>query len=457
MAFVSNLDPDEQKNPNQGAVAPVGGGGVHLAPSSGVGSAGNGSGPSNSPAGGQFATLQTYLDANQGKAPDLANTITKGIGDQYNTLQGQNTQTLNDIQGQVTQGYTPENKDLLASEASNPVSFVSNPGNVSAFQAQTNDKYTGPGSAEGTGQYQNQFASLNNAIAKGQGDVSTEAGREGLLQGVENRPTAGVTALNSAILSQDPSSQSKIENAYQPFSNLISQFQTGAQGINQNIGQGQSQAQSAATNANKAIADQTAAINSTINNELSANQKTYNDYNTNSAREAKMLQTGNFNDIGQYGLDPRLANYVNNQVNPWMTTNAPNQSLSYNFSNAIPNISPAFAPTIGQSATPNDFAVVNALSALQGSPVSSPLNGVTPDATPYSVPTLPTVNNQALAGDIGSALQGISAPQSGVGYQQYRDLLYMLNQASTNGLDTLGTFSHPQGNPVVTGGGVAAR
>src|ERR1700690_437612 len=123
MAFVSNMsDEEEQKNQSQGPVAPGGASNtVKLAPTGGIGSAGGSpsAGGASPNSGGGFASLNQYVNANQGQAQPLANQITGGIQNQYNTLQGQNQQTLQGIQGQVDTGYTKQNQDILAQEAAN--------------------------------------------------------------------------------------------------------------------------------------------------------------------------------------------------------------------------------------------------------------------------------------------------------------------------------------------------
>src|ERR1700742_2459689 len=117
MAFIDNDDEEDQNNQN--STSPNGAGAVHLAPTSGVGSVGpNGGGADTKPAG-NFATLDKYLNANQGQAAPLADKISSGINNQYNTLAQGNQSTLQGINSQVTNapGYSANNPDLLAKEA----------------------------------------------------------------------------------------------------------------------------------------------------------------------------------------------------------------------------------------------------------------------------------------------------------------------------------------------------
>ena len=442
MAYVSNSQDDEEpKNPAQGAVPPAGGAGgasVQLAPSSGIGSAGGASAPSQPgqpAAGGSFATLDKYISANQGQAEPLANKITSDIGNQYNTLQGQNTSTLNDINNQVKSASTPSNaNDIIAQEAANPVSFANDKGNVGQFQSLLNASYGGPASAESTPGFTTQQNAVNNAIATGQQQTGSEAGRAQLLSQHEAAPSTSVTGLNSAILSQDPNAQGQIENAYKPFSNLLTGLNTGAQGIDQTIGSAQTNAQTTNAAANKQIADQINALNSNVNTELGDLQdKIYNAANTAETNLSTSLQNGKL--PTGYGVDPGLQSFLDTNVYPWMTTNAPGVSNTYNFANAVPQFTAPNVPTIQQAATANDYAQAGAFqNLLNGINSGAPATIINPSdaskAGTYTTPALPSVNNQALAGDIYSGLNS-STGQINVGskpFGQYNSLLAALDR-----------------------------
>lgn len=428
MPFIPNAYQDEEQ-PLQGAIAP-GAGGTRLSPG-GVGSTtGAGTAPAPKDAGGQFATLQSYLTANQGQAAPLANKITSGIQNQYSTLQGQNAATLGDIGSQVSANALPGNaSDVLTREAANPVSFAGDQGNVKQFQNLLGATYGGPATAEGTSQYQKQQAALNNAIATGTAQTGTEAGRKQLLSQNEARPTTGVTALNSAILTQSPDYLSQVQGAYKPFSNLLSGLSTGAQGINQNIAKMQGNVASANAAANKQIADQTAALNTGVNTGLTKLQDIYGQYNTGAADFASQLQGGKL-PVG-YGIDPGLQAFITKNLTPWLKQYTPGFTPTYNFANAVPTFPTAAVPTINQAATPQDFATFQALGTLAGAPVASPLAGLNPQlAGTYTTPTLPNVNNKLLAGDIYSGFNSSAGPIN-VGasaFGQYNALLAALDR-----------------------------
>lgn len=285
MAFVSNMPDNEEDKVNQptggqGPVSPTGGGGgaVHLAPSSAVATVGGGGTAGSGPtaAGGSFASLDKYLTANQGQAAPLTGKITSSINNQYSDLDTANNAAISGLNTKVADapGYTASNPDVLAQEAANPVSFAGDQGNVKNFQNLLTNSYGGPLSAEGTQEYSNQQNAINNAIATGTQNTTTEAGRKNLLVQNEATPTSGVTALNSAILSQDPNNLSSVESAYKPFNNLLTNLSTGASDVNTKIASEQSDAASSSKAANDAIASQINALNTGITGNLTTAQQT---------------------------------------------------------------------------------------------------------------------------------------------------------------------------------------
>lgn len=455
MAYVSN-DPDleeekqDQPNSSQGTVSPVGGAGgaVHLSPPGGVAAVGgagtpSGAGASGTPsagaatstpsqAGGQFGSLNQYLTANQGQAAPLAGKITSGINNQYNNLNNQDTSTLAGINQQVSANAAPsqdQTNATIAQESANPVSFTSNPGNVASFQNLLNASYAGPVSAESTAPYQAQQNAVNSAISAGQNAVGTEAGRENLLTQNEATPTTGVTALNSAILSQDPNALNSIETAYQPFSGLLNNLQTGAASADQQIAANQANATSDQSAANSAINNQITALNNNVNTEYGNLQ---NQYNTATGAETALtsgLQNGAL--PAGYGVDPGLQQFITNNINPWVAADDPGQSVSYNFSNAIPQLNTTAAPTIGQAATTQDYAQAQAFqNLLNGVTTGAPSMIINPatanQAGTYKAPIMPAVNNQALAGDIAGGLGQLPGNVAAGPYQSYLALLAAL-------------------------------
>lgn len=443
MAYVSNMQDDEEpKSPAQGAVPPSGGAGsssVQLAPSSGIGSAGGSSGPapSGGPAGGggQFATLDKYISANQGQAQPLADKVTTGIGKQYDTLAGQNTAALGDINSQVTAGMAPSNtNDIIAKEAANPVSFSGDQGNVKQFQSLLDASYGGPTSAEGTQSFANQQGAINNAIATGKQQTTTEGGREQLLSQNEAAPSTSVTGLNSAILANSPEALGQVENAYKPFSNLLTNLSTGAQGINQNISKAQSDAAATAKASNDAIAQQINALNTGISGNLTATQQNATAQNTKlkadlaagtpSSDDLRMMgmTSDQWNALSTADKAAATAQTVTSNKGQFgattgTTTIDPTQFLTQTSPNSVINAA--------NVATPEDYAKAQAFQTLlQGLNLQTPTAIINP-ATSGQAGTAPTsLNNydyqtalntatSAKADEVAAAQAYVDALQSG--------------------------------------------
>lgn len=394
MAYVANQEEDEQNQNNQ--VAPSGGGAsVHLAPSAGVGAVGTGAGTSGNgqgQGGGSFATIDKYLTANQGNAAPLAGQITQGITNQYNTLDQQNQAVGAGINNQINNGYTKEDTGLLAQEAAAPVSFAGNAGNVAGFQGQLNDKYTGPQSAEGTDAFTKQQAALNTAITNGKSATTTEAGRAGLLQGIQENKTNGVTALNSAILSQDPNAQSSIENAYQPFQNLVTGLGTMGQQADTNIAGATKEAAKASSDANNQLQGQVGTLNSGVDAKTKALSDQFNGYNTQATATGQKAQADN-SAIQTYASNtPQIGAVDTSSLNPYLNL----QALT------------GPAPTNATSADTGDYQMQGALQTLAGA--NNPLNTSITQATSGQAGTALPSNFAALQ----AQLQGMPAAENSV-------------------------------------------
>lgn len=436
MPYVSNMD-DEQKPdqaaPPQGGVSPTGGGTgvVRLSPSAAVPSVGGGgtsgasAGAGGAPApvaGGQFGSLQNYLSANQGQAAPLAGKITNSVNQEYGNLDAQNNAAIANINKQVTgaPGYTPNNPDVIAAATANPVSFASDPNNVKQFQSLLNNSYSGPASAESTSDYGSRQAAINNAIATGKKNTTTTEGRENLLSQNEATPTAGVTALNSAILSQDPNALSSVENAYTPFNNLLTNLQTGAQGVNATIGKEQADAATSSSAANKAISDQ---INS-INTAAQGNLNTANATNAGVANQYKgLLDTlGKGTNIispeqlSALGITKEQADALQHQgilanTTQYMTGHnfgAPSATTDVDNTAFLKSYIAPTAPTINQTATPEQFQRLMSLLTLNNGQLPSGALLDPTQAAQAGTYAAPTLNG---AFDYNSALANATAVQ----------------------------------------------
>lgn len=414
-------DNEEQKtDPSiapQGAVAPVGGtSAVRLSPSAavapaGIGGTGGAGTTAPAAAGGQFASLNQYINANQGQAEPLAGKLTTGIGKQYDTLAGQNTSTLNNIGGQVAAQAVPNANATLEQEAANPVSFTSNPSNIASFQKLLGATYSGPASTESTSDYTTQQDNINKAINEGKNATQTEAGRENLLSQNEATPTSGVTALNSAILSQSPEALNKVETAYQPFSNLVTGLQAGATDINKQIAQNQADIQQANKAANSALAGQVSGLNKAVNDTVAQDEANRQAYNT---------QLQDYQD--KYSPISTNINSLNELFSKAAAQGVPYSQVTNPFASALKqgvNNNIATAQTV---ATPDQYRQAQAFEALlkginSGIPVPVLNQNTVDQAGTYAAPDAfngpqGSATTQELAKELaGAVAAGNSGPQ----------------------------------------------
>ena len=156
MAFLppeeqNNQAPSGQTSPNPMGMAPppsaggsVGAGGTApkagAAPSSGT--------PTQF--GSSASKLGDYLSANAPQIQGQAQNVAGSLNNAYQQVGTDINNTGSQFGQQVQQGYTAGNQDLVNQAAGNTQQFVKDPNNVSGFQAQYNDAYTGPQSIEST-------------------------------------------------------------------------------------------------------------------------------------------------------------------------------------------------------------------------------------------------------------------------------------------------------------------
>lgn len=462
MPFVENMDDEQKQDPNapqQGAVSPVGNGGgaVHLSPSSAVPTVGGGgsagpTGAAPATAGGSFASLDKYLGANQGQAEPLAGKLTSSIGNQYNTLSGQTDSTLKDINSQIAANAAPTNSaDVVSQESANPVSFANDPGNVKSFQNLLNASYGGPTSAESTTGLSNQQNNINNAIAAGTAATTTEAGRENLLSQNEAAPTTGVTALNSAILSQSPTALGSVENAYKPFNNLLTNLQTGAGTADQSIAAQQAQASADNTAANNAINQQIGGVNTGAQANLdklnTGNTNFVNTYNGLINTLANGTQALTSDQISALGLTQAQADALQQQgvmanTSQYMTGHnfgAPSATTVLNNDAYLNQLSAPVDPTINQAATPEQFQTLAALLTLNNGQLPAGALLDPTQASQAGTYVAPTLNG---AFDYDKALQDATTAEQ----QERADA-----QTQANALTSAADLAHAQSQH---GGGI---
>lgn len=175
--------------------------------------------PSNKQAAQPFTNLNAYLSANAPQIEQQANTIAGNLTNQYGQTKGQIDTGVQDFNQQVSGGYTAPNQDIVNQAAANPTQFVQNPDNISAFQKQLNNKYTGPANFETTTPYQG----LNQQVtqqAQNANLLNTPSGIQTYLRSSGRNPTQGENVLDSVLLQGNPEAISTVQNAAAPFNTL---------------------------------------------------------------------------------------------------------------------------------------------------------------------------------------------------------------------------------------------
>src|SRR5579864_7687242 len=114
--------------------------------------------------GSSASKLGDYLSANAPQIQNQANTVAQGLNTQYGQVGTDITNAANQFNQQVQGGYAAPNQDIVQQALANPTQFASNPSNVSAFQGQLNDTYTGPQNFESTTPYSNIQNEVNTAV-----------------------------------------------------------------------------------------------------------------------------------------------------------------------------------------------------------------------------------------------------------------------------------------------------
>lgn len=241
-----NQTEDEQKNNQQQLAGPTQVAGTAGGSSGGQGA---GAGVATSPvaqnaapqASQGYTDVASYLNANQGGSAQLGQKVSQNLSDKYNNTMGDINTSASSFQNQVGQGYTPQNTDLIKQVSSNPTGATSD--QISAFQGQLNDSYTGPtswgdyGTLQGKVSQAQQYGNL----------INTPGGANVLTQDVEGPTTStGINQLDTLLLQGSPDAYGSVKAASDPYG-----------GLNGYLDQ-QNQAGTQAVNTAKSTADQTA-------------------------------------------------------------------------------------------------------------------------------------------------------------------------------------------------------
>jgi hypothetical protein len=401
----------------------------------GAGSAASPTGASNgSPTqfGSSASKLGDYLTANAPQIGAQAANVAGGLNQQYGQVQGDITNAANNFGSQVQGGYTPGNSGLVDQAAANPTSFAATPGNVSAFQGQLNDQYTGPTSFEGSTPYSAIQNEVGSAVQNA-GLLNTQSGLQNYLAGTQGgNQTQASNTLDTLLLQGNPAAQQQIQQAAGQFSGLTGQLGQATTGADQGVAAAQQAAQGAQNYAQTQLNPVATQFGNTLNNQLATDQTGNAAYNA---------------QVPGYNAEMQALNAA---INGWNagSENIPNYSvrntqLTNPFANltAQPN---SVTPTLANTATAPQYAEANALQQLLGQGYNAPLNQANVNqAGGYTTPAdlnmagipaqIGTVANQAI-NTFNQIPGGQAASGTGVGGTLGQQYSTQLNNLLNNGL-----------------------
>lgn len=471
MAIV-NQPEDEQNKQTDGGTPVAGTAGASA--SDGIGVSGAGSSGAASPvkqdAAAQnqsgYTDVGSYLDANQAGAGQMGQQVAGNLTNKYNDVKSGAAQSANDLINQVNQGYTAENSQLINQVAADPYAAAQDPNQVSAYQAQLNDTYTGPtewadyGTQQGKVADAQQYGSLAN----------TPGGYNVYAQELEG-PTAsqGVNQLDSLLLQGNQSAAGAIKSAADPYSGLngyLDQQNAAATGA---ISTGQTQAQQASqdalnaftgangtlTNLNNSLTTKASGALSAAQDQQSAIQKaisglysqpvdaTASSLNGYAGSTTPWVNTTNYN-VGT--LDPQTLSALGMTADQWSALQGAMQQAgtSQNFtghnfgagsgtsqidlSQWLSQQDPSSAINAGTVASKQDYDEMGAINQLLGS--KAPVNNAIDPTQAALAGTAPSSFNQFdYAGALSSA-------------QQVASLEHQQAQDEANSLSTTADAQH---------------
>jgi hypothetical protein len=223
-----------------------------------------------------YTDVGSYLNANQQGAGQLGQQVSQNLTNKYNDTKQGVDNSYNQFQGQVNQGYTHENTDLINQVASDPLSAASNSDLSSQFGSQLNDVYGGPNNWADFG---NQQGNINQAQQYGS-LTKTPGGLNVLTQQVEGQnggpQSQGINQLDTLLLGGTPGATQQIQSAADPYKGLNDYINQQNTAGTQAIGQAQTAANQTSQDALNAFVGQNGTLtnlNNTINTATSTAQQ----------------------------------------------------------------------------------------------------------------------------------------------------------------------------------------
>jgi hypothetical protein len=393
---------DEEQQPGQGnQPAPTSGTSAPSGSGTGVGVGANtvsnvqqNAAPQN---GQGYTDVASYLNANQQGGAQLGNQVASNLTNQYNTTKSGIDTSANAANQSVSQGYIPENTQLIQQVSSNPTAAAGNADQLSAFQGQLNDTYGGPTS---WADYGTQQGNVNQAIQNAS-LVNTPGGNNALIQQVENQnqpghTSQGINSLDTLLYQGNPGGVQAAKAAAQPYQTLNDYINAANTGIGTNIAnatnaanQTSQDALNAFTGSNGTLTNLNNTINTTAANDLSQAQAQQAQLKTdlgglysngNIANTALGIQNYNVGqlspqDLASLGmtqdqatqLQQALQNAGTSQYKTGHNFGASSQTAKSDLLSYLQQQDPTQAISAANTATPEQYAQMAAIQQLLGS------------------------------------------------------------------------------------------
>lgn len=398
MAYVPQQIPDEEQNkfanPNQTTPNPIPpqGGSSGAAPAGGRAAPGMGT---STQFGSNAAKLSDYLTANKDQVGQFGQQVAGQLSQNYGDTMNAIDQGYGQFGQQIGQGYTPQDSTLVSQAANNPTDFAKDPNNVSSFQKQFNDQYTGPSNFESSSGYQNLNDQVNKAVENA-GLTNSFSGLQTYLTNNMNtgHNTQGMQTLDAALLQRSPEASQAISQAASPYKNLAGYLGDKTAGLNSQIQTAQSAADTARTAAQNKFTGQGGLV-PTLQNTLTQQQQNAQSQASNSVQQAiQDWQAGSMTpaDMATLGFNSKD---LSDQAYSRFGTVASALGKDYN---AAPNVNSLFTQTPsnvyyatpGSTATPDQIAQAQALQSLTGQDLTGFMGATSPNGQ------LVQTNRQAL-------------------------------------------------------------
>lgn len=332
MATLNNQNNEDEENKNNGSstVTVAGTGGASASGGQGQGGAAAPVSPVKQNSGAQnqsgYTDVASYLNANPTGSAQLGNQVASNLTNKYNTTKQGVNDSYNSFNTSVNSGYTPENTDLINQVAQNPTAAAVDPNQLSSFQNQLNDSYTGPSSWADLGTQQGNIDTANQyaGLANTPGGLNVYTGD---VEGANGGPQSqGINQLDTLLLGGNPGAVNNVQNAANQYSDLNSY-------INQMNTAGLSNITNAQNSANQASNDALNAFTGS-NGTLTNLNNTVNTAASSALDAAKARQAGLTQDLSKLynrPVDTTAANITGygGSSNPWYN------STNYTVNNSI--------------------------------------------------------------------------------------------------------------------------